>query len=121
MTIERMTDRNNTWRMMGVTLMSDLQRTFVSDRIADLEREAAAIRAERARDRAGLAGGVDPGSPSPAIAARRVRVGRWLVAAGQRIAGARPAPAAAAPALTAPGVADDDPCGDGHDRLAPAA
>ena len=107
---------------MGVTLMSDLQRTFVSDHIADLEREAAALRAERARDgRRPQARGADPADQFATLPARRVRLGRWLVAVGQRIAGTRPAASGTAPVAAAAIGRGDDPCDDGHDRLAPAA
>ena len=105
-----------------MTLMTDLQRTFVRDRIADLQREAAALRAERVRDLGGhAAAGADPTVRSATLTPGRVRLGRLLVAIGQRIAGSRPVARSAPPLIAASMGAEDDPCGDGHDRLAPAA
>jgi hypothetical protein len=56
--------------------MIDMQQILVADRIARLDEEAAALRAERRFGRAVTA------SPSP-----RVRLGRWLVSVGSAIAG----------------------------------
>ena len=125
MTIEQMTDRNNTTaNRIGVTDMIDLQRALVADHIAGLEREGLAIRAERERDhlREHAAAGneatdhrADPPSP-------RVRLGRWLVAAGQAISGPRPATLVRdGEPMSASVVAQDNPCDDRHDRLASAA
>lgn len=73
--------------------MIDLQKALVADHIADLERERAALRAERVRDhvRAHLAAGTEPVDDPVDHAAhalsRRARFGRWLVAVGQAVAG----------------------------------
>lgn len=88
MIIEHMTDRNmtRTGTSQGrVRNMIDLQQALVADRIATLQREGAALRAERTR--ACLEG---------ALPSRRVRLGRWLVNLGETISGA---PAPARPAL----------------------
>ena len=72
------------------TDLTVFQQAFVSDHIAGLEREGAALRAERARDdsraheRAASVRADDLGVPT-----RRVRLGRWLVAVGEAIAGTR--------------------------------
>ena len=58
--------------------MIDLQQVLVADHIAQLDDEAAALRAERRNQR-------HPGSG--AAATRRVRIGRWLVGVGRAIAG----------------------------------
>lgn len=98
-----------------MTDMIDLQRALVANHIADLERERAALRAERARDhvRGHLAAGTEPIDEPidhvPARLPRRARIGSWLVSIGQTIAG--------------PGATDrgqerrDDPCADRSDRL----
>ena len=94
MIIEQQSDRNMTgsgWKDRRVRDMIDLKQAHVADHIARLEREGAALRAERANTRAALAiarAMVEPvrlpvvrrGSP-------RVRVGRWLVTVGASIAG----------------------------------
>jgi hypothetical protein len=58
--------------------MIDLQQFLVADHISQLDDEAAALRAERRRQR--------HQGPS-AAATRRVRIGRWLVGVGRAIAG----------------------------------
>ena len=98
--------------------MNDLQWTLVADRISDLGRERDAIRAETARDH--------PTSETDAGEAvvpahdqtRRVRLGRWLMTLGARIAG--PRRIGDEPVQMSSRAAAPDPCGDG-DRLAPAA
>jgi hypothetical protein len=62
------------------TDLTIFQQAFVADHIADLEREGAALRAERARD----AQLVTDATADPS---RRIRLGRWLVALGEAIAG----------------------------------
>ena len=97
MIIEHMTDRNmtRTCRTQGrVSNMIDLKQALVADRIAALEREGAALRAERTRSRA-------EGAPP----SRRVRLGRWLVSVGETISGT---PAAARPALVHDGRRRED-------------
>jgi hypothetical protein len=96
--------------------MIEIQRAAVADHIADLDREGAALRAERTRDLVrehGLAPDElldrSAGLPSP-----RVRIGRWLVAIGQAIAG--PARPQIAELARAP-----EPCDDGPGRLERAA
>jgi hypothetical protein len=131
MNVEQMTDRNSTTRStIGVIGMNDLQRTFVSDRIADLEREAAALRAERDRDHLRVHGADGATATEHPVGApsRRVRIGSWLVAVGEAIAGPPRRPTALAGSSAGPsagaagsGSKDDDPCGDGPERLAPAA
>jgi hypothetical protein len=59
--------------------MDPVQQVFVADHIHELEREAAALRAERARE-AGA-------TPRRAGTGPRARVGRWLIVAGEAIAG----------------------------------
>jgi hypothetical protein len=124
MNIEQMTDRNNTSiNRIGVTQMIDLQRALVADHIADLEREGLAIRAERERDhlREHAAAGSEATDHRADLPSRRVRLGRWLVAAGQAISGARPATLVRDGEPMSAAGAHDDPCDDGHDRLASAA
>lgn len=99
--------------------MIDLQKALVADHIADLERERAALRAERERDhlRGHFATGTEPvDDPIDHVADAlrfRARIGRWLVAVGQAIAG---------PATGQTGRArGDDPCADPADRFPRAA
>ena len=105
MVIEQVTDRNMTTTgttQRTVNPMIDLQRALVADRIATLQREGAALRAERARARA-----------EGALPSRRVRLGRWLVGLGETISG----PAPTRPAL----VHDSRPCDDASDTWSHAA
>jgi hypothetical protein len=111
MTIEHRADRNNK-QTQGATTMHDIteiQEAAVAGRIAALRHEAAETRAQREQDhlRDHATSGTDADHPID-LPSRRVRLGRWLVAFGQTIAGS-----------TSAGT--DDPCGEGHDRLAPAA
>ena len=76
--------------------MTDIQEIRVEEHIHGLQREAAEVRAERARN-ARLA-------PSGVAFASRQRVGRWLIAFGRAVAG---------------GAAD--PVGDSTKRAARAA
>jgi hypothetical protein len=102
--------------------MTNIQEVLVAARIADLRREAAAIHAERDRNhfREHAAAGTDASDHRADLPSRRVRIGRRLVAFGEAIAGtARPMGGEARP-LTATSAGNDDPCGDGNDRLAPA-
>jgi hypothetical protein len=98
--------------------ITNIQEAFVADHIAALRREGSALRAERERDRrierAAARGDFD--RPS-----RRVRIGRWLVAFGEGIAGSTRSASSTSRALAAQPDRNDDPCGDGHDRLVPAA
>jgi hypothetical protein len=113
-----------TARKQGAITMHDIttiQEALVAAHIADLQREAAALRAERDRDHlrehaAAHANADDRLADRPS---RRVRIGRWLMAFGDAIAGTtRPTDGASRPLTTTSG--NDDPCGDGQDRLAPA-
>jgi hypothetical protein len=83
--------------------MIDLQQALVADRIATLQREGAALRAERIRSRA------ESAQPS-----RRVRLGHWLVGLGETISGA---PGSTRPAL----VRDARPRDDASDTWSHAA
>src|SRR3954470_19836967 len=118
MTIEHQTDRNipgtdnAEHREHRVTDMIDLQQALVADHIADLEREGAALRAERAERAEARVH-----APAPRElphASRRVRLGRWLVAIGESISGS------SAPNATRV-VVDDGPCDDGPNTLSHAA
>ena len=74
--------------------MIDLQQALVADHITGLEREGAALRAERFRDhvREHAASPHEAAAHPIDLPGRRIRVGRWLVAVGKAIAGpARPA------------------------------
>ena len=125
MTIEQMTDRNNTTaNRIGVTDMIDLQRALVADHIAGLEREGLAIRAERERDhlREHSIAGTAATDHRADLPSRRVRLGRWLVAAGQAISGPRPATLIRdGEPMSALAGTHGEPCDDGHDHLASAA
>ena len=99
--------------------MIDLQKALVAEHIATLERERAALRAERERDhlRAHVAAGTEPvDDPIDHVADAftfRARIGRWLVAVGQAIAG---------PAAGQTGRArGNDPCAHPADRVSHAA
>ena len=92
--------------------MTTIQEALVAAHIADLQREAAALRAERDRDHVR--------EQAATLPSRRVRIGRRLVAFGEVIAGpTRPIGGASGP-VPATFASNDDPCGDGNDRLAPA-
>jgi hypothetical protein len=103
--------------------MNDLQQALVADHIANLEREGTALRAERQRDhlREHAAAGTNATTRGGDLPSRRVRVGRWLVTFGERVAGSSRASAASDRTGRSAFVSHDDPCGDGNDRLAPAA
>ena len=64
---------------MVLTVMADVQKLLVADRIHELQHEAAALRAERERK-----GHAIP--PGPGLGPR-ARVGRWLIGVGVAIAG----------------------------------
>jgi hypothetical protein len=127
MNIEHMTDRSSTAdRANEVTDMIEIQRALVADRIAGLERESMAIRAERERDhlREHELTGTEPFDHPADLPSRRVRLGRWLVAVGQAIAGPRPmTPARDGEPLSASFQPADGPGDDGRGdgRLAKAA
>ena len=113
MFIEHMTDGNMTGtgrKDPTVSDMIDLQQALVADHIAGLEREGAALRAERARAD-DHARGVEPAETQPVplpvvtTGSPRVRIGRWLVGIGTAIAG----PARPVDATVAPDPASDDP------------
>jgi hypothetical protein len=93
MSIEHQSDRNMTrtgQKDPTVSDMIELQQALVADHIAGLEHEAAALRAERARDRSAAPAPVatEPvGLPMVTAGNPRVRLGRWLVAIGTAIAG----------------------------------
>jgi hypothetical protein len=106
MIIEQQSDRNMTGmdlKKRNVSDMIDLQRALVADHIAGLQREGAALRAERARD--GRAATSALGSMTVPVRlpvsrpSRRVRLGRWLVGVGAAIAG--PTETAALPGVAA--------------------
>ena len=102
--------------------MTTIQEALVAAHIADLQREAGTLRAERDRDhlRERAAGGTDAYDHLADRPSRRVRIGRRLVAFGEAIAGtARPTGGASRP-VPATSAGTDDPCSDGQDRLAPA-
>jgi hypothetical protein len=116
MIIEQKTDRNTTTREdPRMTDMTDLKRAFVADHIADLEREGAALRAERVRDHL-RAAEAPPGDRAHAAgdAPRRVRIGQWLVSVGEAIAGTDAN-------LADTRAHDDGPCDDGPSGLSRAA
>src|SRR3954464_12276693 len=121
MTIEHKTDQNMPRthdmerRERGVTDMIDLQQALVADHIADLEREGAALRAERA-ERGHRAETRDHAAAPRELphASRRVRLGRWLVAFGESISGPSAPEASRA-------VVDDGPCDDSPGTLSHAA
>lgn len=100
--------------------ISNIQAAFVADHIAALRREGDALRAERQRDHRLEHLGADDIDHRADLPSRRVRLGRWLVAVGEAVAGSRRTTAGTARLLTATASADD-PCGDGRDRLMPAA
>ena len=112
MIIEHWADRNSrqTEGTTNVHDITDIQDAVVAGRIATLRGEAAALRAEREQDhfRKHAASGTDADHPID-LPSPRVRLGRWLVAFGQAIAG------------HSASTGTDDPCGNGGDRLAPAA
>src|SRR4051794_8234791 len=107
MVIEQQADRNMTGmdrKDPRVSDMIDLQRALVADHIQGLEREGAALRAERLRDHRRA-------TDLPGV---RVRLGQWLVGVGQSIAGS-------ATARSRSLISDQWPCDDGPDALSPAA
>ena len=102
--------------------ITNIQEAFVADHIAGLWREGSALRAERERDHVrehAAAGTIATDHPDD-LPSRRVRLGRWLVAFGEAIAGST-RPVSATSRALAQSDRNDDPCGDSHDRLAPAA
>jgi len=102
--------------------ITNVQEAMVADHIAALQREGAALRAERARDRLRKGAAVNEATAHPAdLPSRRVRIGRWLVAIGEAIAGSKRPAREASTSVAAGQDAHDDPCGDARDRLAPAA
>jgi hypothetical protein len=98
--------------------MIELQQAAVADHIASLAQEAAALRAERARDHLREhAAAPDEALNHPAdLPTRRVRLGRWLVGLGRSIAG--PAEAAEPEPVL---LRAEAPCADGPDELRHAA
>ena len=104
--------------------ITTIQEALVAAHIADLQREAAARRAEHNRDhlreRAGARANSNANDLVVDLSSRRVRIGRRLKAFGEAVAGsARPTGGASRP-VPATSTGTDDPCGDGQDRLAPA-
>lgn len=94
MNIEQPSDRNMTRSVQNdrrVSDMIDLQKALVADHIAGLQRDAAALRAERANARATHEIESTATEPVPLPLVRpgspRVRIGRWLVAVGTAIVG----------------------------------
>ena len=104
--------------------MTTIQEALVAAHIADLQREAAAIRAERERDHlrehAAAGANSDTNDRLAELPSRRVRIGRRLVAFGEAIAGTAPRTGGASGPMPAAFAGTDDPCGDGNDGLAPA-
>jgi hypothetical protein len=116
-----------TARKQGAITMHDIttiQEALVAAHIADLQREAAALGAERDRDHlrehAAARATSSANDHVADLPSRRVRIGRRLMAFGEAVAGTtRPTGAASRPVpATSAGI--DDPCGDGQDQLAPA-
>lgn len=103
-------------------IQTTIQQVLVAARIADLRREAAALRAEREQDhiRAHAAAGTGSYDHLADRPSRRVRIGRRLVAFGVAIAGTPRPTGEVSRSLSAAAAATDDPCGDGNDRLARA-
>ena len=103
-------------------MIIDIQSAIVADHIAAIEREGAALRAERERDhrRAHALTGTDATDHRAERLSGRVCVGRWLVAVGEAVAGSR-RPTGTPRAIVASVAQGDDPCGDGHERLVSAA
>ena len=103
-------------------IQTSIQEALAAARIADLRREAAALHAEHERDlvRGRAAIGADRNDHLADLPSRRVRIGRWVVAFGEAVAGSTRATGSASRSLTATSAGTDDPCDDGHDRLAPA-
>jgi hypothetical protein len=62
--------------------MIEIQRVFVDEHIAGIQKEAETLRAEHERDRERAAHRARTGAETI-----RVRIGRWLVAVGEAIAG----------------------------------
>lgn len=95
--------------------MTEIQQARVADRIAALEREGAAIRAERTRDHLRVhPDHAEAGNHPADLPSRRVRLGQWLVGVGEAIAGStRPSTHSMARAT--------ERCDDGSDRLHSAA
>jgi len=106
MVIEHRADRNMTGMDGKDPRVSDmeLQQALVADHIEGLQREGAALRAERVRDR-------DRATNLPGV---RVRLGQWLVGVGQSLAGNATAGSRSL-------IADQGPCDDGPDALSTAA
>jgi len=62
--------------------MEQVQQALVADHIHELQHEAAALRAERARD--------DQATPRATGTGPRRRLGRWLIGFGEAISGRSP-------------------------------
>ena len=62
--------------------MEQVQQALVADHIHELQDEAAALRAERVRDR--------QATPRPPGTGPRRRLGRWLIGVGEAISGRSP-------------------------------
>lgn len=103
--------------------ITNIQEAFVADHIAALRSEGSALRAERARDHARekAAESFDASEHRFEGVSRRVRIGRWLVAFGEAVAGSTRSASGTSRALATASDRGDDPCGDGNDRLVPAA
>jgi hypothetical protein len=102
--------------------ITNIQEAFVADHIAALRDEGSALRAERERDHArdDFAEGTDASEHRFEAASRRVRIGHWLVAFGEAIAGSKRSAERSRSRVTG-SDGSNDPCGDSHDRLVPAA
>ena len=62
--------------------MEQVQQALVADHIHELQHEAEALRAERARDR--------QATPRTTGTGPRRRIGRWLIGVGEAISGRSP-------------------------------
>jgi hypothetical protein len=103
--------------------ITTIQEALVAAHIDALRSEASAFRAKRERDHVQqhTAAGADVDDHSADRPPRRVRIGRWLVAVGEAVAGSTRSVSATPRSMAAASAGTDDPCGDGHDRMVPAA
>ena len=102
--------------------ITTIQEALVAAHISALQNEASALRAKRDRDhfRQHAAMGTDIDDHAADRPARRVRIGRWLMAFGEAVSGSSRSVNDAARAVAAASDHKNDPCGDGHDRMVPA-
>ena len=67
--------------------MEQVQQALVADHIHDLQHEAAALRAERARDHQAASGTDSGAAPRATGTGPRRRLGLWLIGVGETISG----------------------------------